>query len=48
MDNRYTVFSEDMGGETHWGIYDEETGSVLEWYETKDEAELYLCVPDNR
>lgn len=39
--NRYTVFSENMGDETHWGIYDNVTESVLSWHPTEQEAMDY-------
>lgn len=42
MATRYIVFSEDIGGETHWGIYDNDTGDVLEWYATEDEADSHI------
>lgn len=38
---RFTVFSEDMGNETHWGIYDNVTESVLSWHPTEAEALNY-------
>lgn len=42
MATRYLVFSEDISGETHWGIYDNNTGNVLEWFGTEQEAKAYV------
>lgn len=44
--NRYEVFSEDIGGETHWGLYDTVTASVLEWFATENAA--WDAVPKDR
>lgn len=38
MSARYEVFSETVGNETHWGVYDTETGSVVEWFANQDDA----------
>lgn len=35
------VFSEHIDGRTYWGIYDSDTGEVVEWYDTEREAEAH-------
>lgn len=39
---RFIVFAENVNNETHWGVYDEMTGSVVEWFATKHEAESFV------
>lgn len=36
--DRYMVFEETFMEETHWGIYDQFTGSVLQWFASEQEA----------
>jgi hypothetical protein len=35
---RYQVFSEEVSGKTHWGLYDSATGTVLGWFSTETVA----------